>query len=287
MEQCGSAGAGVARSEPAYHLEARAGGTTSTQCSDAVQETESRATDLLPIWKLPGASLVVPRCRKAAAAVDEIRATTEMLIAQCKAIVDEEEKSRAEGAEEYVNAEDPSILRFLIASRDEVSAVQLRDDLLGMLVAGHETTASVLTWTVYFLAQCPEQMRKLQVRNPFSSAPTESCAWRWRRGRTSTRRPRACTRTDSAAATRPLPRAYARIGNSTAPRAHMRAASRRRAGASSALLANLCLVWRTVCSKCGTHIRCSRARAVVKLSTLVISDAPLASAVWEHNVIQA
>jgi carotenoid epsilon hydroxylase len=129
----------------------------------ALKETESRATDLLPFWKFPLLNFVIPRQRKAMAAVAEIRATTEMLIKRCKEMVDEEEKTVATGADEYVNAEDPSILRFLIASRDEVSAVQLRDDLLGMLVAGHETTASVLTWTIYLLAQCPDQMQKLQV----------------------------------------------------------------------------------------------------------------------------
>ena len=53
------------------------------------------------------------------------------------------------------------MLRFLIASREEVSANQLRDDLLSMLVAGHETTGSVLTWTFYLLAQNPEQMQKV------------------------------------------------------------------------------------------------------------------------------
>lgn len=31
--------------------------------------------------------------------------------------------------------------------------MQLRDDLLSMLVAGHETTGSVLTWTVYLLSK--------------------------------------------------------------------------------------------------------------------------------------
>jgi hypothetical protein len=35
----------------------------------------------------------------------------------------------------------------------KVSSVQLRDDLLSMLVAGHETTGSVLTWTVYLLSK--------------------------------------------------------------------------------------------------------------------------------------
>ena len=79
-------------------------------------------------------------------------------------MVDEEERAAATGAEEYLNREDPSILRFLIASRDVASARQLRDDLLGMLVAGHETTASVLTWTAFLLCGRPECLAKVQVR---------------------------------------------------------------------------------------------------------------------------
>lgn len=35
----------------------------------------------------------------------------------------------------------------------QVTSVQLRDDLLSMLVAGHETTGSVLTWTLYLLSK--------------------------------------------------------------------------------------------------------------------------------------
>ena len=50
----------------------------------ALKETESRATDLLPYWKLPGADRVVPRLIKAAAAVQLIRDTTEMLVAKCR-----------------------------------------------------------------------------------------------------------------------------------------------------------------------------------------------------------
>jgi len=109
------------------------------------------------------------------------------------------------------------VLRFLIASREEVDSVQLRDDLLSMLVgciccvcarcrttccpgcpacmlltlvrhtctatysesllltcvlllwlppqvAGHETTGSVLTWTVDLLARHPEKLRKVSER---------------------------------------------------------------------------------------------------------------------------
>lgn len=62
-----------------------------------------------------------------------------------------------------VAAGDPSVLRFLIAAREEVDSTQLRDDLLSMLVAGHETTGSALTWTLYLLAQNPDKMAKAQV----------------------------------------------------------------------------------------------------------------------------
>lgn len=40
--------------------------------------------------------------------------------------------------------------------------MQLRDDLLSMLVAGHETTGSVLTWTIYLLSKDPAALRRAQ-----------------------------------------------------------------------------------------------------------------------------
>ncbi|PWZ55573.1 Carotene epsilon-monooxygenase, chloroplastic [Zea mays] len=53
---------------------------------------------------------------------------------------------------------------FAIAEGDlwTVSSVQLRDDLLSMLVAGHETTGSVLTWTIYLLSKDPTALRRAQ-----------------------------------------------------------------------------------------------------------------------------
>ena len=84
--------------------------------------------------------------------------------------------------EEYVNPGDPSVLRFLIASREEVSAQQLRDDLLSMLVAGHETTGSVLTWTLYLLCRTPSAMQRVRLNPEHQEAvvifmPGEKHAW--------------------------------------------------------------------------------------------------------------
>lgn len=126
----------------------------------ALKEAELRSTDILPYWKVKALCKIVPRQIKAEKAVTLIRKTVEELIIKCKEIV-ETEGERIDD-EEYVNDSDPSILRFLLASREEVSSVQLRDDLLSMLVAGHETTGSVLTWTLYLLSKDSNSLMKAQ-----------------------------------------------------------------------------------------------------------------------------
>lgn len=60
----------------------------------ALKETEQRATDVLPLWKVPALNVFSARQRKAAAAVAVIRETTERLIAKCRDMVDEEEQAR-------------------------------------------------------------------------------------------------------------------------------------------------------------------------------------------------
>lgn len=126
----------------------------------ALKEAEARSTDILPYWKIYLLRKIIPRQIKAEKAVTILRKTVEELITKCKEIVEAEDERI--GGEEYVNEADPSILRFLLASREEVSSVQLRDDLLSMLVAGHETTGSVLTWTLYLLSKDSSTLKKAQ-----------------------------------------------------------------------------------------------------------------------------
>ncbi len=64
------------------------------------------------------------------------------------------------------NADRYDLLSVLMAMRDEdgqpMSAEFLRDNILTMFFAGHETTANTLTWAFYYLAQHPGILQELQ-----------------------------------------------------------------------------------------------------------------------------
>ena len=123
-----------------------------------LREAEYRSVTFIPYWKVPPLSYLVPRQRACQEALVVVNDTLNVLIERCKKIVEE---SDDEFVEEYMNKEDPSILHFLIASGDDVTSKQLRDDLMTLLIAGHETTAAVLTWTTFLLAKHPEVKEKV------------------------------------------------------------------------------------------------------------------------------
>jgi cytochrome P450 len=63
---------------------------------------------------------------------------------------------------------DPSrtdILSLLMSARDEdgqpMTDVELRDELMTLLVAGHETTATAIAWALYWIHKLPEVRQKL------------------------------------------------------------------------------------------------------------------------------
>ena len=115
----------------------------------AVTDQEFQAPFVTPDW-LPTAR---NRQRKAAAAV--LYETIDRLIA--------ERRAAANGGEV---ADRGDLLSMLLLSRDEsgdrMSDAEVRDQLVTLFVAGHETTSNALTWTWYLLSQHPAAEARLQ-----------------------------------------------------------------------------------------------------------------------------
>jgi cytochrome P450 family 110 len=63
------------------------------------------------------------------------------------------------------NLQRDDILTLLMSARDEagegLSDVELRDELMTLLIAGHETTATALTWALYWIHQLPVVRERL------------------------------------------------------------------------------------------------------------------------------
>jgi cytochrome P450 len=106
-----------------------------------------------------------PRKRKARMAARAIRAAMAELIRQRK------------GA----NREGDDLLGRMLAARDPetgnpMSDGKLIDNLITFLLAGHETTASTLTWTLFLLALSPEWQERVaqEARSVAGDAPIEA-----------------------------------------------------------------------------------------------------------------
>jgi cytochrome P450 len=125
-----------------------------------LRESEHRSTFPLQYWNVPGAMDVVPRQKQFKEDIESINDELARLITSAVVSRTETDVSEFENRD-YENVDDASLLRFLVDVRgDEATGEQLRDDLMTMLIAGHETTAAVLTWTMYLLATNPEELKK-------------------------------------------------------------------------------------------------------------------------------
>ncbi len=88
------------------------------------------------------------------------RAAQQKLIAELDAIIQRFISERRKTGEDRGD-----LLSMLLLAQDDdgqsMNDKQLRDEVMTLFIAGHETTANVLTWAFYFLAEHPEVRAKL------------------------------------------------------------------------------------------------------------------------------
>jgi cytochrome P450 family 97 subfamily B polypeptide 3 len=134
----------------------------------ALREAEHRSTFYFPYWKIPflGAEwpvpALVPRQRKFQQDMALLNSVLDKLILN---VVEDKQETDLDALinKDYDNVNDPSLLRFLVDLRGaDATQKQLRDDLITLLIAGHETTGSLLTWATWLLAQHPEALARMQ-----------------------------------------------------------------------------------------------------------------------------
>ncbi|KAJ8611038.1 hypothetical protein CTAYLR_007067 [Chrysophaeum taylorii] len=129
---------------------------------DTLREAEHRSVTPAPYWKIPGATYVVPRQVAFRSNMNLLNAELNKCVAAALLDRNEADIEQLE-RRDYETMENPSLLRFLVDARGEqASNKQLRDDLMTMLIAGHETTASALTWCIFELAQQPDLLRRVR-----------------------------------------------------------------------------------------------------------------------------
>jgi len=128
----------------------------------SLREVEHRAQTPVQYWKLPLMDVLVDRQREFKENMVLLdgalnKAVESALADRSEADLEELEKRN------YSNMDNPSLLRFLVDMRgEETTGKQLRDDMITMLIAGHETTASGLTWALFELVQNKPLMQRVQ-----------------------------------------------------------------------------------------------------------------------------
>jgi len=117
----------------------------------------TRLTEVLDIGAKPGS--LIPQLQRAPLGIG-VWARFERLMAETDALIYELIKERRAAGEDR-----DDVLSMLLEARHEdgspMSDVELRDELMTLLVAGHETTASALAWAFERIARTPRVAERL------------------------------------------------------------------------------------------------------------------------------
>jgi len=115
-----------------------------------LREAERRAQSVIPYWNLPGAPSLFRDQKDHSENLMLINAVLDELI---KGAMQDDQQQEGKKT---------SLLQYLVLTKGEdVTTRQLRDDLMTLLIAGHETTAAMLTWTLHELMK-PENKAFLE-----------------------------------------------------------------------------------------------------------------------------
>lgn len=117
--------------------------------ADAVGSALAQALEVLGFARVPAAGLVMrgptPWARRLRSATATLQALVDDLIAEHRA---------------HPDRFAPDVLTLLLDVRDDDGAAlsdeQVRDEVMTLLLAGHETTANLLTWAWYLLDEHPD-----------------------------------------------------------------------------------------------------------------------------------
>jgi cytochrome P450 len=142
-----------------------------------VREAYIKLVRSLLFWVVPNyEKWRTPSRRRAERAEAHLRDVVNRIIA----------RRRAEGTP---TERPPDLLDMVLAARDEASGAamseqQVRDELMTFLLAGHETTANALTWTLYLLSTHPDARARLEAEvdemltgRPPTAADADKLEW--------------------------------------------------------------------------------------------------------------
>ncbi len=126
-------------------------GTDLTGSAREVGEALNEVLEAFPRMMLPGgqilARLPLPSNKRLEQAIERLDVLIQRIIAE----------HRADG-------DNGDLLSMMIAAQEDgfsMDDAQLRDEVMTLVLAGHETTAMTLTWTWYLLSQNPDAARAL------------------------------------------------------------------------------------------------------------------------------